>query len=326
MYEQKYANGPMTALAAAVTDPGAGTVSVTSAAGFPSAGDFTIKVESELMLVTGVSGTTFTVLRGQENTLATTHPAGAMVTMPLTAYALQALVSVYQGGTFKTHRRRLNLVDSASVTWAVTDDPLNDKVDLTATAAGGGGGGSAWEAALTVPALTDYTWVNQGTATAADDGTGVFLRAPAAAQNNFRALVRSVSAPWTFTAKLIPFLFDAGNPDCGILVRSSASGEVLLLRVINGTIDGQFFHSPTSYDTEAFHAVTVDRATPLTWFRVSDDGSNRTWWVSVDGLNWTQVLTNAHTFGLTADQVGFFVEGPASGFDAGAKLVSAKLT
>ena len=51
-------------------------VDVASAMGF-SGGDFRILVDSEIMKVTGVSGTTFTVVRGQEGSAAAAHTSGA---------------------------------------------------------------------------------------------------------------------------------------------------------------------------------------------------------------------------------------------------------
>ena len=64
-------------------------VDVASAMGF-SGGTFRILVDSEIMKVTGVSGTTLTVVRGQEGTPATAHSNGAAVKHILTAGALDA--------------------------------------------------------------------------------------------------------------------------------------------------------------------------------------------------------------------------------------------
>jgi hypothetical protein len=50
------------------------TLDVFSAATFPSTGNFRILVENELMLVTSVSGNTFTVERGAEGTNAILVP------------------------------------------------------------------------------------------------------------------------------------------------------------------------------------------------------------------------------------------------------------
>lgn len=55
------------------------TVVITSATGFPTVGNFRIRIDSEIMLVTAVSGTSLTVTRGVEGTTAASHTTGATV-------------------------------------------------------------------------------------------------------------------------------------------------------------------------------------------------------------------------------------------------------
>jgi hypothetical protein len=64
---------------------------VADASSFPGTPQFRILVENEIMLVTGVSGTTFTIQRGAEGTTAVTHANGVVVTHVLTAAALDLL-------------------------------------------------------------------------------------------------------------------------------------------------------------------------------------------------------------------------------------------
>ena len=60
---------------------GATSMRVNSASGFPMSGGYTIKIDSEQMLVTGGQGTTtWTVTRAQNGTTAATHTGGAAVT------------------------------------------------------------------------------------------------------------------------------------------------------------------------------------------------------------------------------------------------------
>lgn len=63
------------------------TLTLANAASFPPDGNFRILIGRELLLVTAVSGNTFTVTRGIEDTNAVTHPIGSIVTAPLTAGA-----------------------------------------------------------------------------------------------------------------------------------------------------------------------------------------------------------------------------------------------
>src|SRR5271165_2230111 len=87
-----YANDCQTSLSAMmlVIDT---TLTVVSAAGFPVSGNFRIRVDNEIMLVTAVAGTTWTVTRAVEAvggvTAAAVHSAGATVAHVLTAASIQ---------------------------------------------------------------------------------------------------------------------------------------------------------------------------------------------------------------------------------------------
>lgn len=74
-----------TTLSADITTTGATTLSVTSASFFPTSPQFRVRVGTELMLVTGISGTTFTVTRGIEGTTAATHSTGDRISHDITA-------------------------------------------------------------------------------------------------------------------------------------------------------------------------------------------------------------------------------------------------
>jgi len=88
---EQFANNALTTLNGSITS-GATSLVVTSAANFPSSGNFRIAVDSgvnlEYMLVTGVSGTTFTVTRGIESTTRVAHLSGVVVTQIITAGAI----------------------------------------------------------------------------------------------------------------------------------------------------------------------------------------------------------------------------------------------
>lgn len=76
---------------------------VASATGAPSA-NFRIRINNEIMLVTNVAGTTYTVTRAQEGTTAAAHSAGAAVAHVMTKegldkYALESFVAFFPGAT-----------------------------------------------------------------------------------------------------------------------------------------------------------------------------------------------------------------------------------
>jgi hypothetical protein len=87
---EQFANGPFSSLNGAITS-GALTLVVNSATNYSTSGNFRILVGSEIMLVTGVSGTTFTVTRAQEGTAAAAHADGSQVIQLVTAGALAQL-------------------------------------------------------------------------------------------------------------------------------------------------------------------------------------------------------------------------------------------
>lgn len=86
MATEKFANNAASILVGAITS-GATSLVVASSSAFPAV-QFRILVESELMIVTNVAGTTLTVTRGAEFTSPQAHPNGAAVTHVFTAGAL----------------------------------------------------------------------------------------------------------------------------------------------------------------------------------------------------------------------------------------------
>lgn len=89
---EHFVNNAQTALASDITSS-ATTLTVASATNFPGSGNFRLSIDSELLLCTAVSGTTFTVTRGVESTTAIAHTTGALVSCVLTAGALATITN-----------------------------------------------------------------------------------------------------------------------------------------------------------------------------------------------------------------------------------------
>ena len=81
MASEQFSNNPQSTLNGSIGS-GDTTLVVNSASGFPSVPQFRLQIESELLLVTGVSGTTFTVTRGVESTTAAGSEAGPILQVP----------------------------------------------------------------------------------------------------------------------------------------------------------------------------------------------------------------------------------------------------
>ncbi len=85
---EQFSNLAQTALSASAAS-GDATISVLTAAPFPSSAQYRIRVDSEIMIVTSGAGSlTWSVTRGAEGTPAAAHASGATVTHVLTAGAL----------------------------------------------------------------------------------------------------------------------------------------------------------------------------------------------------------------------------------------------
>jgi hypothetical protein len=94
-----HGNNPQTTLASGIGS-GDTTLTVASATNFPTSPNFPIIVDTELMMVIGVSGTTFTVTRGIEGTTAASHVTGAALGQVITAGSLLPLAGLISGVTF----------------------------------------------------------------------------------------------------------------------------------------------------------------------------------------------------------------------------------
>lgn len=124
----RYSNNPSTTLSGSVTAV-ATSITVASATGFPTQGKFTIIVDSEIMLVTGVAGTVWTVERGAESTTAASHTNNS------------AVVGILTKGSFLD----ANWFDVRN--YGATGDGATDDVtaiNAALTAASDAGGGIVW--------------------------------------------------------------------------------------------------------------------------------------------------------------------------------------
>lgn len=136
MATEMYSNNVAGSISAALTST-ATSLTANGYTAFPSVGQFTVLIESEIILVTGGQGTaTWTIVRGQEGTTATSHQSGAAIYATVTDGSLRRLVRQSHGGTNVSARRETNFIDGGGITWSLTDDAANDKCDLQGAVAG----------------------------------------------------------------------------------------------------------------------------------------------------------------------------------------------
>ena len=175
---ETFANYADTTLNGTITS-GATSLVVTSATLFPTKPYFRIAVDQEIMLVTAVSGTTFTIARGVEGTTAAAHNTGVAVSHILTSGAL------------------------TSSTWATAWD-LDFTSFTTATLNGGSDGTFTFAGA---PTGFNYTWTKGNSAneaTHANIVNGSGLNFQPASTSDYNGPTRTLPYIWLPFAQPFP--------------------------------------------------------------------------------------------------------------------------
>jgi hypothetical protein len=283
------------------------SVGVASAMGF-TGGDFRILVDSEIMKVTGVSGTTLTVVRHQEGTSASAHSNGATVAHVLTAGALDAH-DQNDLAAYDTYANR----PAAGVPGRIflpTDGLFIERDN-----------GSTWEKfgpiwPMTPPQSSDFpTWVNQGTSTCVDNKGAIFLYAPNSTNEQLRARLKAYpTPPFTVEMAFVLNVHPVGSAGIfgGLCIRDSISGKFQCYGVGNNDLHIRGYNY-SSYSA-ASGGITGwpgsgdnhQAEQNLVWVKYYDDNASaRVISISVDGYNWMQMVSLARTDYLTPNQIGF---------------------
>ena len=217
---------------------------------------------------------------------------------------------------------RLDTAESDIDTLQAADISLDSRIDTLEAAAGGGAIGSLWT--LTPPVSTAFTWVNQGSATAANNTSSLILTAPAAASTNLRALVKSApSTPYTLTA----LCYFGGDPSTavaqsGILLREASSGKAISLHFLNVSglkLEINKWNSATSWNSSVSSTSTNESFRDRCYFQIANSGSVATFRYSFNGLYWVDITTsNLSGFVTAYDQIGLFCNSENSKITYGA--------
>lgn len=322
MATESFANNATTTLSGTITS-GASSLVVTSAATFPLSPQFRLLIDSEFLLVTAMTGTTFTVTRGVEGSTAAAHSNGATVSHVLTSGGLIGAAG---------------LINPDGVYSGI---PAAGTVGRLFIPSDGGGifrdGGSSWSgfgplAPMTPPVLSQFTFVNQGTGSSSGNvsqntGSPVILWSGASAgAAAIRALVQAAPAtPYSLTTFIRCNIGNAGFNQFGIGFRrstggSNASGFITLNWVYNnGSPIWQFskWTSATVFSADyVANPADARQFNPIAgfWLRLTDDGTNIAASVSADGIIYQTVRTVSRTdfFGSGPDQLCFLIEPEAN--------------
>jgi hypothetical protein len=172
---------------------------------------------------------------------------------------------------------------------------------------------------FTDPTIPTFSWLNQGSATVTTTNGGICLDAPSNG-TSWTPRVRYITAPATPYTITIAFLCQvdpsagAGNQgQAGLLMRDSSTprSQSISVNMLNGSTTPFEIEVDLNGDT-SYVSTQVERAwacrSPVAWLRCQDDGANRIFSTSADGINFITVLTTGRTSSsVTANQVGFYV-------------------
>lgn len=260
------------------------TITVDTGTLFPANGDFRLLIDSEIMIGTARATNDITVTRGAEGTTAAIHNDAATVTLIFSGGGIEKYIDDAVGGhTVRQSVYRMS--DEAG-------DPLTE---------------------------SSFTWLNQGTATAADDGKGgILMTMPSEVSHVIRGKYLSLpSTPFKMTAlvQVGPGTNESGvnGAHMGLFLRESSTGKLILqaCRVDDKTAMW-YFTSPTAFGS------TIDTTYPWSgdrmWVSIEDDGTNIRGAISVDGINFLNLWTDLRTakFAGGANQIGFYCNSGSS--------------
>lgn len=196
---------------------------------------------------------------------------------------------------------------------------------------GSGGGGSSYagfgvEFPISDPTLTAFTWRNQGGATETARTQALFLSAPAdSATNTVRGReIAATAAPFSVTIGIVPQI-TLNYHSAGLYVTDGT--KVLTLGVTTpsngGGLQVASFPSFNAGSSGSQLATTNIQPVGLWYLKVLDDGTNLTWYWSVDGQDFTQIYSAGRTAYLSSiSAIGYFASAHNSTTPAGVLLVS----
>lgn len=159
------------------------------------------------------------------------------------------------------------------------------------------------------PIASDFSWVNQGGSYLLTDSNSIFLQVPAAAGDNFRMQVTSIpAAPYSFVIGFKSDNIDTNYCGTGLVLRESGTGKIITFNRMNNTSPCFQIYKYTNPTTGSAQYFLANQQTGFAeiYMRVRDDGINRYFDLSVDGVFFWLLFSVSNTDFCTPDQIGFF--------------------
>lgn len=334
---EQFANLASSTLASAYS-VGAGSITVASAASFPTQGTFTVVIRDQstkaiklLFRVTSVAGAVFS--GAAEGTDAAANSGdlvdGTMVTVASLAQfktdvlaAVAAAIQIVENNAVALPQEpKVNLIPGSNVTITAVDNPGASRTDVTLAASAGS---NPFIQSLTAPVAANFTQTNYNTGasvvTTESDltipVTAITIKQhdPAATLNMALLMKSKLAATFTIT---IGFSFVAVSPNnlAGIWLSDSAAGPNIIGMFFqsNNGLRISLFSNYTTYGSDIANLTSWLPIGPLAWLRIQETVSARIYSVSSDGVNWAQAMTEANSAHFTTTKYGFGVECRGSG-------------
>lgn len=287
---------------------GATSTTVSSGVNVPSSGTFRALIDTEIIKVTAVSGSTWTIVRGDDGTSAASHTDGATAYIIVTRAALNALVSIQNVDTEVSTRRVLDFDGH----FGVSDDSGNARCKII---------GSGYSEVFVPPVIGNFTFVTHsiaGTPTAVQQGNSLYIYHPGTSSDaNVELYITPPATPYSFASRLIPFGLNWSFTSMGMYFGDGTKLSRLVYQLNNNQVISDRYSAWNTFSATEFSQTASSFCTP-TWFKIRDDGTNKTFHMSMDGINWMQLYTESTTAYLASTtRVGFALNGNTGGANNG---------
>jgi hypothetical protein len=269
------------------------TVTLSDTTGYPSEGDFRLLIGSEVMLVTGVSGSDLTVQRGVEGTVAASHTSGDAVNVILTKGGMEAYFDHIMAGA--TARLPCRLLDSTGA----------------------------------IITASDFTFDNLGLAYLEDNADGSITLGSTETSTTGNAMhvayKTAPSPPYKVTTLLhtmnVSWSGTGSSSVWGMCFRESATGEFVQLGAISSPpISFQIFsafrwNSPTSTSAAVPGRLLPDCNVNWAFMQLEDDGVDLHFRASYNGITWFTIASDGRTAFMAGgpDQIAITLSERANG-------------
>ncbi len=174
------------------------------------------------------------------------------------------------------------------------------------------GGPLGW---FTAPPTSGWSTTNMGTSTWAADLDGYLMTLPPnQTANSWNIAVRTLTPSSNYTATFyLDMAFNINNDwSAAICLRNSSSGSFVLFEIalVTATVNGLMMRVNNWTNATTFSATSSTQNISLygpstpNWLRVRDDGSNRYFEFSYNGVDWILFFSSTRTSFITPNQIG----------------------